>query len=98
MAVVAKTYIRLCTEERDGNGSFCCRRALVSDVEYGSHLVAIFGIESTRRELYRFGHFRVYKTESFLLSGSEKERTMHLDTVYVNRVFIEATASDVILA
>ena len=50
------------------------------------------------RESYVLYHLGIHKTQTFLLSRTDQQRTMNLYPVHIYRVLVKRTAADVILA
>ena len=70
---------------------------LVGDVEHGGHAVAVARLEATGRELDALHHIGIDDAQSLLLTGTDEERTIDLDAIEVDAVFIERAAAHVVL-
>ena len=71
--------------------------AFVGDVEGGGHFVAVFGGVSAGGEVDTFDEVGVDDGEPLLLSAADEEGAVHFDVVDVDAVFVEGSATHVIL-
>ena len=67
---IAPTYITTGTQQTHIQARFQSGRAFVANIQYGRHLVAILGIETTCREIYALYHVGIHKTQSLLLTAA----------------------------
>ena len=86
------------SEERGCDAPFGLLWPFVCDVECRAHLVAVFGLEAAGRESNLVYHIGVDDAQSLLLSAAYEERPEHLYIVDIHRVFVERSATDVVLA
>ena len=84
-------------EEAGGDGSAEACGFLVGDIQHGRHLVAVFRIKSAGGEHHVTCQVAVDEAEAFLLGVAHEERTVDLDSVHENQVFIEVAAAHVVL-
>ena len=98
LCAVAPTHIAASTQQAHAQARFQLGRAFVLNVEYGRHLVAVFRIESSCREIDALHHVGVDEAESLLLSAADEQWSVHLDAVDIDGVLVEATAAHVVLA
>ena len=63
-------------------------RLAIGDVEHRRHSVAIFGIESACREVYRAYHIRVDNAQPLLLSAADELRAIYFYSVDIHAVFV----------
>ena len=72
-------------------------QSLVGDVESRTHLVAIFRPITAGREANLINHVRVDDGKTFLLTASDEEWAIYFHIIYIYGVFIERTATNVVL-
>ena len=98
LCAVAPTYIGACAQQTHVDARFQSGRALVADIQHRRHLVAILGIEATRREIHALHHVGVHKTQSLLLSAADEQWAVYLYAIDIHRVLIKTTSAHIVLA
>ena len=71
---------------------------MVGDVQHTRHFVAVLGFETSCREVDLLHHIAVDDGQTLLLTTADEQGTIDLDTIDVHEIFVERTASNVVLA
>ena len=72
-------------------------RFLILNIQNRRHFITVFRIKTTGREPYIPNHIGIDKTQSFLLSGTNKQRTINFNTIDINSIFIKISTTHIVL-
>ena len=85
------------TQQAGSDGSFETFDLLILNVKHAGHLLAVFCLETASRETYTLHKVGVDDAETFLLSGTDEQRTIDFDAIDIDGVFVERTTTDIVL-
>ena len=96
--LLAVTDINVCAKQTGCNRGFEPFGVGIGDVKHARHLVAIFRLESTSREVNLLHHIAIDDGKSLLLSAIDEHRPVNLDAIDIDAVLVERAATNVVLA
>src|SRR5689334_11984439 len=70
---------------------------VVLNIQHRTHFIAILCLEATIVKIDIADHLRINKTQSFLLTAPHQIRTEDLEIIYINQVFVIASATNIVL-
>ena len=79
-------YISIRTQQARGSRAFEYLRLFIGNIQHGTHLVSVTGLEATGGEIDRFCQVRIDKAKALLLSRANQKRTEYLDPIHINGI------------
>ena len=86
-------YISIRAQQARGSRAFEYLRLFIGNIQHGTHLVSVTGLEATGGEIDRFCQVRIDKAKALLLSRANQKRTEYLDPIHINDIFIITTST-----